>query len=90
MGKADLFIGVLIGLATSFVGCFLFISLFTSMDFIEGYNHLKANGNVGKLITLGALFNIAIVFLLFKKNKDMIAKGVILSLFILTIYTIFA
>jgi hypothetical protein len=30
-----------------------------------------------------------IVFLLFKKNKDEIAKGVILSILILTIYTLF-
>jgi hypothetical protein len=90
MKKADLFIGIFIGLATTFIGCFLFILLFTSMEFIEGYDYLKANGNIGKLITLGALLNMAIVFLLFKKNKDLMAKGVILSIFILTIYTIFA
>lgn len=90
MQKKDLFIGVLIGLITSFIGCFLFITFFTSMDFTEGYTNLKAQGSLGKLVTLGALLNIGIVLLLFKKNKDEMAKGVILSLFILTIYTLFA
>ena len=90
MKKIDLFIGVLIGLGTTFIGCFLFIMFFTSMGFIEGYAYIKGNGNAGKLITLGALLNMGIVFLLFKKNKDLMAKGVILSIFILTIYTIFA
>lgn len=89
MKKTDLLIGVLIGLVTAFIGCFLFISIFTSMGFEEGYNTLKAQGNLGKLITLGALLNIAIVFFLFKKNKEVMAKGVILSIFILTIYTFF-
>jgi hypothetical protein len=89
MQKKDIFIGVLIGLITSFIGCFLFITLFTSMDFVEGYTNLKTQGNLGKLITLGALLNMGIVFLLFKKNKDEMAKGVILSILILTIYTLF-
>ncbi|MFT5753706.1 MAG: hypothetical protein ACI9FW_001579 [Flavobacterium sp.] len=89
MQKKDIFIGVLIGLITSFIGCFLFITFFTSMDFVEGYTNLKAQGSLGKLITLGALLNMGIVFLLFKKNKDEIAKGVILSILILTIYTLF-
>jgi len=90
MKKSDLFIGVLIGLVTAFIGCFLFIVLFTSMGFLEGYKSIQAQGNIGKLITLGALLNMGIVFLLFKKNKEVMAKGVILSIFLLTIYTIFA
>lgn len=89
MQKKDLFIGVLLGLLTSLIGTFLFITFFTSMDFVEGYINLKAQGSLGKLITLGALLNIGLVLLLFKKNKDQMAKGVILSLFILTIYTLF-
>ena len=89
MKKTDLLIGIFIGLVTSFIGCFLFITFFTSMSFVEGFTTLKSQGNLGKLITLGALLNMGIVFLLFKKDKDVMAKGVILSIFILTIYTIF-
>lgn len=89
MQKKDLLLGVFIGLAVSFIGSFLFITLFTSMSFIEGFTNLKEQGSLGKLITLGALLNVAVVFFLFKKNKDVMAKGVILSIFILTIYTVF-
>ena len=85
MKKTDLLIGIFIGLVTSFIGCFLFITFFTSMSFVEGFTTLKSQGNLGKLITLGALLNMGIVFLLFKKDKDVMAKGVILSIFILTI-----
>ena len=42
MKKTDLLIGVFIGLATAFIGCFLFITLFTSMSFVEGFTTLKA------------------------------------------------
>lgn len=89
MQKKDLLIGVLIGFVISFIGCSLFIITFTSFGLIEGFITLKEQGSVGKLITLGALLNMGIVFLLFKKNKDEMAKGVILSIFLLTIYTLF-
>ncbi|MFC4738796.1 hypothetical protein ACFO3U_02195 [Flavobacterium ponti] len=89
MKNKDLFIGVFIGLIVCFIGCVLFITLFTSMGLEEGFSNLKTQGNLGKLITLGALLNIGIVYWLFKKNKDLMAKGVILSIFILTIYTVF-
>ncbi len=89
MQKTAFFIGIFIGLATAFIGSFLFITLFTSMNFVEGFTNLKQQGSLGKLITLGALLNVAVVFFLFKKNKDMMAKGVIFSIFILTVYTIF-
>jgi hypothetical protein len=89
MQKKDIFIGVIIGLIVAFIGSFSFITLFTSMGFVEGFTNLKQQGSLGKLITLGALLNVAVVFFLFKKNKDMIAKGVIFSIFILTVYTVF-
>ena len=85
----DLLIGTAIGLVVSFIGCVLFITIFTSMGLEEGFTNLKSQGNLGKLVTLGALLNIGVVYLLFKKNKDTMAKGVILSIFILTIYTVF-
>jgi len=89
MEKRDFFIGVFIGLLVTFIGCFLFLELFTNVGFSKAFQHIKSDGNLGKVITLGALLNVAVVFFLFKKNKDMMAKGVILSIFILTIYTVF-
>ena len=85
----DIILGVLLGLLVTLIGCVLFLGIFTSVDFSSAYQFLKTNGYLGKIVTLGALFNVGIVFLLYKKNKDQIAKGVILSIFILTIYTLF-
>lgn len=89
MRKIDFFMGIFIGLILTLMGSYLFLFLFTSTTFSEGFNHLKINGQLGKLITLGALLNIGMVFLLFKKNRDLMAKGVIFSLFVLVIYTLF-
>tara|TARA_B110000503_G_C7057221_1_gene375021 strand:- start:633 stop:905 length:273 start_codon:yes stop_codon:yes gene_type:complete len=90
MEKKDFFIGILIGITTAIAGSILYILIFKGHELIESYNTIKSQGNLGKLITLGALLNMGIVFLLFKKNKDLMAKGVIFSIFILTIYTLIA
>lgn len=89
MQKKDFFIGIFIGLFVTFIGCFLFLEFFTEVGFAAAFQYIKSDGNLGKVITLGALLNVAVVFFLFKKDKDMMAKGVILSILILTIYTIF-
>lgn len=89
MEKKDFFIGIIIGLLVAFMGCFLFLEFFTNVGFVKAFQYMKMDGNLGKVITLGALLNVGVVFLLFKKDKDMMAKGVIFSIFILTIYTLF-
>lgn len=89
MAKKDFFIGVILGIVLAFIGSFLFLKLFTSIEIDLALHYLKSNGNMGKVITLGALLNVGLVFLLFKKNKDMMAKGVIFSIFILTVFTLF-
>lgn len=89
MAKKDFFIGVILGIVVALIGSFLFLKLFTSIEIDLALQHLKSYGNMGKVITLGALLNVGLVFLLFKKNKDMMAKGVIFSIFILTVFTLF-
>lgn len=89
MAKKDFFIGIILGIVVAFIGSFLFLKLFTSIEIDLALQYLKSNGNMGKVITLGALLNVGLVFLLFKKNKDMMAKGVIFSIFILTVFTLF-
>jgi len=89
MDKIDLLYGFLIGLLTSLIGCYAFIIFFTEYTFILGYQIIKAQGNLGKLITLGAVLNIIVFFGLLRFNKDMMAKGVILTMIIVTIITLF-
>ena len=90
MEKKDFFIGIILGIFVALTGSFLFLKIGTNLNIETALKELKLNGYIGKVLTLGALFNVGIVFLLFKKNKDMMAKGVIFSIFILTILTLFA
>jgi hypothetical protein len=89
MKTRDLIIGVLLSLVTCGFGSFVFIELFTGMDFYRGIEFYKANGLLGKIITLGAILNLILFFVLLKKQKEIMARGVILGLILLTIMTLF-
>lgn len=89
MKKIDLFFGVLIGLISTLIGCFIFIEFFTAYHFIDGVQVLKSQGLLGKVITLGAILNIIIFFTLLKFKKEIMARGVILATIILTIITLY-
>jgi len=88
MKKNDLVYSFVIGLITSFIGVFLFVSLFTDYDFQTAIQTTKAEGKLGKLITLGAVLNLIIFFLFLKLNKDIMARGVILATILLTVITL--
>jgi len=89
MRKSDLFVGALIAFIATAIGSFLFISLFTDYEFIAGLTFLKAQGNLGKILTLGAVLNIIAFFVLLKKNKEMMARGVVLGTILLALLTLF-
>lgn len=88
MEKKDLIIGFLIGIIGAFVGCFIFLEFFTEYGFIKGFSVMKNSGILNKVITLGAILNLIIFFILLQKNKDTIAKGVVFSMLIITIITL--
>lgn len=88
MKKTDLLIGFIIGIAASFLGMFLFLELFTEYEFTTGITMMKKEGHLGKIITLGALLNIAAFFILLKSKKEMMARGVVLATIILAIATV--
>lgn len=89
MRKIDLLYGILIGLLGAFIGCFLFITLFTDFDFLDGVHAMKAEGKLGKLITIGAILNLFIFFFLLKQKREMLARGVVFGTIILTFVTLF-
>ena len=88
MKKNDLFYGFLIGILASFIGVFFFIEMFTDYEFQTGISTIKAKGELGKLITLGAILNIVVFFLLLKMNKEMMARGVVFATLVLTVVTL--
>jgi len=88
MNKRDIFIGFLLGLLGGFIGCFVVLHFFTAQGFVEGFKILRQGGMIGKVITLGSILNLIIFFILIQKKKDLMARGVILAMFLLTILTL--
>ena len=89
MKKIDIFYGLIIGLITSLIGSYLFIIVFTPYSFLGGLQLLKFEGKIGKVITLGTILNIGMLFMLLKNKKELMAKGIILAVLLLTIFTLF-
>lgn len=88
MKQRDLIIGMLLAVVASLLGSFIFIKFVAGLDFVNGFLFYRANGMLGKIITLGAALNLALFFVLLKKNKEMMARGVVLGMFLLTIITL--
>lgn len=88
MEKKDLIIGFLIGIIGALIGCFIFLEFFTEYGFIKGFTIMKNAGILNKVITLGAILNLFIFFILLQKKKDAIAKGLVFSMLLLTIITL--
>lgn len=89
MNKIDLLYGFLLGIIATLIGCFLFIQLFTEWNFTAGIQIMQAQGYIGKIITLGSILNLIVFAVLLKFNKDLMAKGVILAVILMTILTLF-
>lgn len=89
MKKTDLLIGFFIGLVSTFIGSYLFLKLKTKYDLIDDFNLLRIEGILGKVLVLGAILNIVVFYILLKKNKEMMARGVILATIILALSTLF-
>ena len=90
MNKIDILLGFVIGILASFLGSFLFIKIFTAYDFMAGVESMKAEGKLGKLITLGSILDLVAFGILLKMNKEIMARGVVLAVIIITIITLFA
>jgi uncharacterized membrane protein YfcA len=88
MKKIDLLIGAFIGFLSTLFGIYLFFKFFTTLEFFEGIKNMRTQGLLGKIITLGAVVNLIVFFILLKLNKELMARGVVLSLIILTVITL--
>lgn len=90
MHKKDLLLGFIMGILASGLGCFIFITFFTNFDFIPGIQSMKSEGKLGKLITLGSILDLILFAVLLKLNKDLMARGVVLAVIIIAIFTLFS
>lgn len=88
MKKIDLLVGLFIGIVSTLIGTTLFLLLFTNFHSINDIAIIKQEGILGKVITLGAILNLFIFFILLKNNKEVMARGVVLATLILAILTV--
>ncbi len=89
MNKIDLLTGFIIGILASILGSYLFITFFTDFDFINGMYAMKSEGKLGKIITLGCILDLVAFGILLKLNKELMARGVILAVIVMTLVSIF-
>ncbi len=84
----EILIGFLIGIFTALLGSYLFITFFTTFDISAGFQMIREQGYMGKIITLGTLLDLAVFAVLLKRNKELMARGVILAVIVLAISTL--
>ncbi|PVX46286.1 hypothetical protein C8C85_2128 [Flavobacterium sp. 103] len=89
MNKTDLLIGFIIGILASLLGMFLYITLVVHSDFMAGIQSMKNEGHLGKIVTLGSIMDLIAFGILLKMNKEIMARGVVLAVIMLTIVTLF-
>ena len=88
MIKREVFIGVFVGLIANALGLFLAIQFFGNGEGIETtINQSIAEGFFGKLISMGALLNLAAFFIFIKKKQDYRARGVLLITVLIAVLT---
>jgi len=89
MNKLDLLIGFVIGILASILGMFLYITFVIHTDFMAGIQLMKSQGHLGKIVTLGSILDLVAFGILLKINKELMARGVVLAVIVLTIITLF-
>lgn len=90
MKKQDLIKGMFLGIIIALICSFLIFFVITkgNVEISLAYQYLKMNDLLGKVITLGSIPNLFLFFFLLNKGKEMLSRGIILSLFVLTIFTL--
>lgn len=89
MKKTDLLIGFCIGIIVALVGATTLVLVFTKFRSFTDLQFIKSEGILGKVITLGAVLNVILFFVLLKKNKELMARGIVLATITLAILTLF-
>ncbi|MEC4004633.1 hypothetical protein OX283_008195 [Flavobacterium sp. SUN052] len=89
MRKIDLLIGFFVGIVVALIGAGLFLRFFTEVKTFSDLHIVSEQGILGKVITLGAVLNIAAFFLLLQMKKELMARGIVLATIILAIATLF-
>jgi len=88
MVKKEIIIGLFVGLIANSIGLFLAATILgNGDDFMTVLKAAAAEGFLGKLISLGAILNLAAFFIFIKKKQDYRARGVLLITVFVAVFT---
>lgn len=88
MIKKEILIGFIIGVLANSIGLYFAALVFgNGDDFFAILKSASSEGILGKLISLGAILNLAAFFIFIKKKQDYRARGVLLATVIIAIST---
>ncbi len=88
MIKKELFIGFLVGLIANAIGFIIAVIIFGNGEgMATAFKQSLSQGIFSKLISMGALLNLVVFFLLLKQKRDYRARGVIFATIAVTIGT---
>jgi len=88
MVKKEIIIGLFVGLIANSIGLFLAATILgNGDDFLTVIKAAAAEGFLGKLISLGAILNLAAFFIFIKKKQDYRARGVLLMTVFVAVFT---
>lgn len=89
----EVFFGLIIGITANCVGVLLTVIILFSeyrlTNIIELINSSIDNNYITKLISLGAVINLIVFFLLLKYDNTEKARGVLIATFLMAILTIY-
>lgn len=77
--KKETIIGFLVAIVATICGFYLYIELFSKVDFNETLKVLREGKLYGKVLSLAAIPNLFVFFVFLKKNQDYRAKGVLMA-----------
>lgn len=83
----EILIGVLISVAATISGAFIYIEFFSKYEFQETLRVMKEQELYGKVLTLSAIPNLFVFFIFIKKKQDYRARGVLLATIIIAFTT---
>lgn len=89
MNKSALPLGFIIGILASLLGTYLYMRVFLNLDFFVGIKILKAQGQLGKVITLGSILDLVAFAVLLNQNQEIMARGIVMAVITITIITFF-
>ena len=89
MKKTDLLIGFLIGIVADILGTYVILISLTKYHTLNDLQLIRQEGIIGKVMTLCAILNLIVFFILLHYKKELMARGIVLATIVLALLTLF-